>query len=97
MERQITPKFRILSYSGEPFLDRVEAGRLLAVALNQYRGQNAVVVGVPRGSMIVAREIAWAINADLDIIVALLPIGDWKKGKNGQRDKGKIETSTNRN
>ena len=70
MERQITPKFRILSYSSEPFLDRVEAGRLLAVALNEYRGQNAVVVGVPRGGMIVAREIARALNADLDIIVA---------------------------
>ena len=70
MERQITPKFRILSYSGEPFLDRVEAGKLLAVALNEYRGQNAVVVGIPRGGLIVAREIARAINADLDIIVA---------------------------
>ena len=66
MERQIAPKFRILSYSGEPFLDRVEAGKLLAVALNEYRGQNAVVVGIPRGGMIIAR----AINADLDIIVA---------------------------
>jgi len=66
VERQIAPKFRILSYSGEPFLDRVEAGKLLAVALNEYRGQNAVVVGIPRGGMIIAR----AINADLDIIVA---------------------------
>ena len=70
MERQITPKFRILSYSGEPFLDRVEAGRLLAVALNEYRGQNAVVVGIPRGGMIVAREIAQELNAELDMIVA---------------------------
>jgi predicted phosphoribosyltransferase len=70
MERQIAPKFRILSYSGESFLDRVEAGKLLAGALNEYRGQNAVVVGIPRGGMIIAREIARAINADLDIIVA---------------------------
>jgi len=70
MERQIAPKFRILSYSGEPFLDRMEAGILLAAALNEYRGQNAVVVGIPRGGMIVAREIARALSADLDMIIA---------------------------
>jgi predicted phosphoribosyltransferase len=48
----------------------VEAGRLLAVSLNEYRGQKAVVVGIPRGGMIVAREIARALNADIDMIVA---------------------------
>jgi adenine/guanine phosphoribosyltransferase-like PRPP-binding protein len=70
MERKTAPKFRILSNNGEPFLDRVEAGKLLAVALREYRGQNAVVVGIPRGGIIVAREIALALDADLDIIVA---------------------------
>ena len=70
MDRQIVPKFRILSYSGEPFSNRAEAGKLLADALSEYRGKKAVVVGIPRGGMIVAREIARELNADLDIIVA---------------------------
>ena len=70
MDRQAVPKFRILSYSGEPFSNRAEAGKLLADALSEYRGKKAVVVGIPRGGMIIAREIARELNADLDIIVA---------------------------
>lgn len=70
MDRQIVPKLRILSYSGERFSNRAEAGKLLADALSEYRGKKAVVVGIPRGGMIVAREIARELNADLDVIVA---------------------------
>ena len=70
MEGPTTEKFRILSYSSEPFSNRAEAGKLLADALREYRGKKAVVLGIPRGGMIVAREIARELNADLDIIVA---------------------------
>ena len=62
-------QLRIVSRSGEPFADRQDAGRFLAKELNEYRGQNAVVLGIPRGGVVVAREIAQALDAELDIVV----------------------------
>ncbi len=58
MERRTVAKLPILSYSSEPFTDRREAGRLLANELREYRGQKVVVLGIPRGGIIVAHEIA---------------------------------------
>ena len=48
MEGPTTAKFRILSSNSEPFMDREEAGRLLASELSEYRGQKAMVLGIPR-------------------------------------------------
>ena len=70
MEGPTTAKFRILSSYSEPFMDREEAGRLLANELSEYRGQKAIVLGIPRGGMIVAREIARELQAELDIVLA---------------------------
>ena len=53
-----------------PFADRVAAGRMLARRLAQFRGQNPVVLGIPRGGVPVAREVALAIAGQLDIVVA---------------------------
>jgi putative phosphoribosyl transferase len=63
-------KLRILSHSSELFKDRREAGRLLAQQLGGYRGQEAVVLGIPRGGIIVAQELARALEADMDIVLA---------------------------
>ncbi len=63
-------RLRILSHSSELFEDRREAGRLLAEELKGHRGQGAVVLGIPRGGMIVAWEIAQLLHADLDIVLA---------------------------
>ncbi len=63
-------KLRIISHSDEPFRDRQEAGRLLARELAEFRRQNAVVLGIPRGGIVVARELARALEADLDIVLA---------------------------
>lgn len=63
-------KLRIISYSSERFRDRQEAGRLLARELAELRGQNAVVVGIPRGGVVVARELARELEADLDVVLA---------------------------
>jgi len=70
MERQIATKLHILSYSSQPFTDRKEAGKLLADELRMYRGQKAVVLGIPRGGIIVAHEIARELDAELDIVLA---------------------------
>ncbi|HOQ30548.1 MAG TPA: phosphoribosyltransferase [Armatimonadota bacterium] len=52
------------------FEDRVDAGRRLAKALEEYRGRDLVILGVPRGGVVVADEVARALNAPLDIVVA---------------------------
>lgn len=49
------------------FSDRREAGRKLGEALGARPG--AVVLGIPRGGVIVAREAAGATGGELDVIV----------------------------
>lgn len=51
------------------FRDRRDAGRRLAESLEPLRGEDAVVLGVPRGGVVVAHEIAAEIGAPLDVVV----------------------------
>ncbi len=52
------------------FRDRREAGRVLARLLNAYRGKpDVVVLGLPRGGIPVAWEVAAALGAPLDAFV----------------------------
>jgi putative phosphoribosyl transferase len=51
------------------FRDRADAGRQLAWRLQQYRTEAPVVVGLPRGGMPVAAEVAHALEAPLDVLV----------------------------
>lgn len=55
---------------GLRFVDRADAGRTLAMDLNHYQGQNVLVLGIPRGGVPVAAEVAKALEAELDVIVA---------------------------
>ena len=51
------------------FSDRVDAGKRLAGRLAHLRGDDVVVVGLPRGGVPVAAEVARALDAPLDVIV----------------------------
>ncbi|MFJ3906790.1 phosphoribosyltransferase family protein [Streptomyces sp. NPDC090025] len=49
------------------FTDRVDAGRQLAALLVHLKGHDPVVLGLPRGGVPVAAEVADALDAPLDI------------------------------
>ncbi|WPU09560.1 phosphoribosyltransferase [Pseudarthrobacter oxydans] len=51
------------------FLDRVDAGRKLGLMLERFRAEDVLVLGLPRGGVPVAAEVAKALNAPLDVIV----------------------------
>lgn len=53
------------------FDDREHAGRLLAVRLQHLRAERPAVLGLTRGGVPVAREVARALGAPLDVVVAL--------------------------
>lgn len=51
------------------FADRRDAGRQLGERLPQLAAQRPVVVGLPRGGIPVASEVAQALAAPLDVLV----------------------------
>lgn len=51
------------------FKDREEAARLLAARLDRFRGQAPLVLGIPRGGVVVASLVAETIGGDLDAIL----------------------------
>lgn len=51
------------------FLNREDAGRRLAAALAHLRHEDPVVLGIPRGGVAVAAEVARGLCATLDVVV----------------------------
>jgi putative phosphoribosyl transferase len=51
------------------FRDREDAARRLADALAQYRGQNPLVLAIPRGAVPMAKIIAEALDGELDVVL----------------------------
>ncbi len=51
------------------FLDRADAGWQLAERLERFRDAHPVVLGLPRGGVPVAYQVATALDAPLDVIV----------------------------
>ncbi len=64
-------RVRILSGEGRPFEDRVEAGRLLGEELAHLHRNNPVVLGIPRGGLVVAHALAQVLEAELDAVFTL--------------------------
>jgi predicted phosphoribosyltransferase len=52
------------------FLDRRDAGRQLAARLAPYRDKQPIVLALPRGGVVVGYEVARALDASLDVVVA---------------------------
>jgi predicted phosphoribosyltransferase len=53
------------------FRDRKEAGRLLAEALSflKAKKEDVLVLAIPRGGVVVAKEVADALGAPLDLVI----------------------------
>jgi predicted phosphoribosyltransferase len=51
------------------FASRIEAAQLLAKRLERYRGQNPLVLGVPRGAVPMAQVIAETLKGELDVVL----------------------------
>lgn len=71
---------RLFAEGSGIYRDRVDAGRTLGACLEQYRETGALVLGIPRGGVPVAAEVARMLDAELDVIVAR------KLGAPGQRE-----------
>lgn len=51
------------------FRDREDAANRLVEALAQYRGQNPLVLAIPRGAVPMAKIIAAALGGELDVVL----------------------------
>ncbi len=85
-------RLRIGSESSGMFWNRQQAGELLARELAEYGSKNAVVLGIPRGGIIVAREITNELKGELDIVLArkLRTPGEWELAMGSISEDGRI-------
>jgi predicted phosphoribosyltransferase len=51
------------------FSDRFDAGRRLAKRLQAYEGRDALVLGIPRGAVPMAVELARELGAEADVVL----------------------------
>lgn len=51
------------------FKNRIEAGQRLAEKLMKYKDENPVVLALPRGGVVLGKEIAKALDCPLDLVI----------------------------
>ncbi len=54
---------------GKPYADRRQAARLLGASLAGYETYHPLILGVPRGGVVVADTIARQLKTDLDLVL----------------------------
>lgn len=60
---------RVVTTLPHMFHDRQDAGRRLALRLEHLSGKNTLVLGLPRGGVPVAYEVAKTLHAPLDVLI----------------------------
>jgi putative phosphoribosyl transferase len=84
------------------FRNREQAGRQLSLELVNYSAQNPIVLGIPRGGVPVAFEVARGLNAPLDVFVTQrlgvpgheeLPFGAVAEGDGRYIDQGIVHSA----
>lgn len=51
------------------FKNRKQAGEQLAQQLKKHQGKSTIVLAIPRGGVVVGREVAQALDCPLDVII----------------------------
>jgi putative phosphoribosyl transferase len=57
-------------YNSRPFKDRTDAGRQLAEELLKHRFEDPIVLGIPRGGVVVSVEVASLLGVEHGVVVA---------------------------
>lgn len=70
MPREDDPVGYDSGFIHRPFRDRADAGAKVAAALSSYANLNPLIIGIPRGGVPVAYQVAKRLDAELDVIVA---------------------------
>ena len=52
------------------FADRNEAGKLLSEKLADLKGDNCLVLAIPRGGVVIGNQIALSLDCKLDVIIS---------------------------
>jgi predicted phosphoribosyltransferase len=70
-DRQDGPgRYSWRDHSPRYYEDRKDAGKTLGAELARYRQDHPLVLGIPRGGVPIAAEVAALLDGDLDVIVA---------------------------
>lgn len=59
----------MVSLMGKPYANRRQAAEQLSESLTAYRVHHPVVLGIPRGGVVIADTIARELDAELDIVL----------------------------
>jgi putative phosphoribosyl transferase len=59
----------MVALTGKPYANRRQAAERLSESLSVYRTRHPVILGIPRGGVVIADTVARELDADLDIVL----------------------------